>query len=220
MKSLLSQLDDDQAVLLMYLAGELSSADVQAVEKRLATDAALRAELDRLGSLEEQVAGTMAMLRDSEPALERRSIAVVRRVGAVMRQWQVTRHTQRARDEQDALRMRKPGRRIPTWIYPVAAVLMVAVGAPIWWLKSLEVQTIAIRPADPIERPAPQVIEPPPQVAVAPYTSMYDFFGVTDPAPTLSGEVQLADELERSLGDDVELVRVDALPYPVGLQCA
>jgi anti-sigma-K factor RskA len=48
MKSYLQHLENNEAILLMYMAGELPEADRQEVEQMLASDATLRAELDIL----------------------------------------------------------------------------------------------------------------------------------------------------------------------------
>ena len=46
MPTQLQHLENNEAVLLMYLAGELTDSDRAEVEQMLATDARLRAELD------------------------------------------------------------------------------------------------------------------------------------------------------------------------------
>ena len=53
MKSYLQHLENNEAILLMYLSGELPEADRQEVEQMLASDATLRGELDILRRTQE-----------------------------------------------------------------------------------------------------------------------------------------------------------------------
>jgi anti-sigma factor RsiW len=83
MAGLLEQLRDDQAVLLMYVADELTEDDRAAVEQRLAGDAALRQKLAELRGLNEQmgpmIAGLYEADRASGDALARRMWRAVNR---------------------------------------------------------------------------------------------------------------------------------------------
>jgi hypothetical protein len=60
MSSLLHKLGSSEAILLMYLADELPRDDRAEVEQMLATDAALRADLERLREVHEMLAGAMS----------------------------------------------------------------------------------------------------------------------------------------------------------------
>src|SRR5215212_1630903 len=88
MSTQLQQLENDQAVLLMYLAGELAGADRAEVDRRLAADAGLRAELDRLRETYHWLEAAMAQADAAAgpvPALAK--AAAVRRVGRAVREW-------------------------------------------------------------------------------------------------------------------------------------
>jgi anti-sigma factor RsiW len=116
-----------ESTLLMYLADELSATDRAEVNRRLATDANLRAELERLEATVQSFAAGMAKL--DAGALPREAV-VVRRIGLAMRQHMV--------DESVAVEAPKAatgrrGLRYPAWVYPLvtaAAVLILFVG---WW---------------------------------------------------------------------------------------
>ena len=59
---MLEQLENNEFVLLMYLAGELPAEDRVEVEAMLSTDPILRAELDRLQSAQEAIGDALARL--------------------------------------------------------------------------------------------------------------------------------------------------------------
>ena len=88
MTSLLHQLENNEAILLMYLADELPAEDRADVEQQLASDPALRAELDELRGVQESFAGTMERL-DVETRLPVSESVAVRRATRMLRQWQV-----------------------------------------------------------------------------------------------------------------------------------
>jgi anti-sigma-K factor RskA len=79
MGDLLQQLENNEAILLMYLAGELPEQDRREVEQMLASDAGLRATLAELAALQDDVTGLLARA-DAAEILARRE-TVVRRVG-------------------------------------------------------------------------------------------------------------------------------------------
>src|SRR4051794_36705438 len=62
MSNLLQQLENNEAILLMYLAGELPDADRAEVEQTLANDPALRAELAELTAVNDGVRTLLAQL--------------------------------------------------------------------------------------------------------------------------------------------------------------
>lgn len=72
--SLLEQLDNNEAILLMYLAGELPHADHAEVQQMLSRDAALRAQLAELAALHDSVNATIAQV-DAAPLNPRREAA-------------------------------------------------------------------------------------------------------------------------------------------------
>ena len=133
MASLLHQLENNDAVLLMYLAGELPSDDRAEVEQHLRMDANLRRELDSLRGVENML--TLAMSEADgvglTPAAEAlRQASVVRRVSRAM-------VMARAESERKAIVLeRLPSERrlrLPTWAYPFAAAAMIVVGFVAYW---------------------------------------------------------------------------------------
>jgi hypothetical protein len=125
--SLLQQLESDQAVLLMYLADELPAEDRAEVARRLAADAGLRAELERLRSAYESFAA--AVQRDDRSGrLPVPESVAVRRVGREMRQWHARRLAAAARPAALA-----PMLRYPWWAYPVAAAASIVLAFLVWW---------------------------------------------------------------------------------------
>jgi hypothetical protein len=128
MKSLLNQLESDEAILLMYVADELPLADRAAVERRLQSDAPLRDQLDAIRGLQDSAFGSMrAMDAQRLPGQGAGSRQVVR----VMQRWNAGRALERAAQPQPS-RMRL---HIPSWLYPVAAAAIVVVGFAIWGMN-------------------------------------------------------------------------------------
>lgn len=115
MSSFLEQLGDNEAVLLMYLAGELAARDRAAVERRLAGDADLRAALDRLRALDSAVYAGLGRLDAVDPLPVDES-AAVRGVAQVMRQRlaKPDRSAEPARAERNF--------RVPQWLVGTGAV--------------------------------------------------------------------------------------------------
>ncbi len=130
MGSLIHELDND-ALLMMYLADELSAEDRADVEQSLGVDAGLRSTLASVRADGEFAGAAMGLAdRVVPPAgLTASAEAVaIRRVGRLLRQYQVDRL---ARNRPAPVPERQPA--FPRWAYPigsVAAVLLVAVG---WW---------------------------------------------------------------------------------------
>ena len=127
MSSFLQQLENNEAVLLMYLADELPAEDRAEVEQLLATDAAMRAHLDELRRATHVV--DEAMRRDDAVTPLPVSEAVAVR--------QVARSFARWRAEIDArtpapLPIRR-GLRYPWWSYPLASAAAVLLGFLVWW---------------------------------------------------------------------------------------
>lgn len=120
MKSILAQLQSNEAVLLMYLAGELPQQDRAEVEKWLEQDGELRAQLESLRAAMESVE------RQLEDAGEVEDVSVARAIG------QATAAMRSRGMEQQPVQVRAPEAvkwRIPGWAYPAAAaaILLVAV---------------------------------------------------------------------------------------------
>jgi hypothetical protein len=130
MPTLFQQLENNESMLLMYLAGELPAADMKEVEQMLARDGGLRAELAAIRATQEIVFAGLADLDRAESSLssaKAQQAASVRSVERMMCQW----HADRLKIEPAA-----PGRRwmqMPGWTYPAAAVASVLIGALIYW---------------------------------------------------------------------------------------
>jgi len=127
MASVLQQLDTNQAVLLMYLADELPAAERGEVDRMLAVDAGLRAELDRLRDAYEWFSAEVA--RDdgaTRPAVPQ--TAAVRRVGRAMRQWHAARLAAAPAPAPSGA-----GLRYPWWAYPLAAAASIVIAFLVWW---------------------------------------------------------------------------------------
>jgi anti-sigma factor RsiW len=126
MSSLLQHLENNEAVLLMYLADELPADDRMEVDHMLATDPALRAELEELRLAQAAVVGGLDDLdkRELPPLSE---AVVVRQVGRAMRQWKVDRL---ARQPSAAPHSRL---RFPWWVYPSASAAAIILAILVWW---------------------------------------------------------------------------------------
>ena len=127
MASVLQQLESNEAVLLMYLAGELPAEDRTEVERMLAVDAGLRADLERLREAFAWFSAEVA--RDDRairPAVSEG--AAVRRVGRAMRQWYARRLA-----AAPAPRPAAGTLRYPWWAYPLAAAASVVIAFLVWW---------------------------------------------------------------------------------------
>jgi anti-sigma factor RsiW len=123
-------LDDSQnmqAVLLLYLAGELPADERADLEQRLAQDSALRQTLEELRSLDD---GLTLMLKESDAiaipaaARESRRSTAVRQISRAM----VRRQLREDASESVAPIQIKRGW-MRTWAYPIAAAVgMIALG--------------------------------------------------------------------------------------------
>jgi len=132
--SLLQQLENNEAMLLMYLADELPADDRVEVEQMLASDAGLRAELESLGATHAAVMSGLSKFDKATPLPVSESVAA-RSISRLMKQWQIDRLAR-----QPAAAPRRAWR-VPWWVYSgsVAAAVLLAVVA--WWgLKSDVVQ--------------------------------------------------------------------------------
>ena len=127
MASVLQQLENNEAVLLMYLAGELPGGDRAEVERMLAVDARLRDQLERLRETYGWFSEEMSR-DDRSVRLAVSEGAAVRRVGRAMRQWQVRRAAGAPAPVGAAA-----GLRYPWWAYPLAAAASVVIAFLVWW---------------------------------------------------------------------------------------
>src|SRR4051812_12694387 len=114
MSNLLGQLENNEAILLMYLAGELPEEDRAEVEQMLASDPALRALLAELTALQADVDGTLARCDVGAALLPRRE-AAVRRVARAL----VAAQAQPEPHNDAADQPTGPRFRIAWWAYPI-----------------------------------------------------------------------------------------------------
>jgi hypothetical protein len=122
MASLMRELKDDRAVLMMYVADELPAEDRVAVEQRLAGDARLCGELEQLRQLQQTVFG---QFDETEHRLSPSDEAAIRRVVREMRRYQIEQANRPA--PAPIARFHGP----PRWSYPLlaaAASILLAIG--------------------------------------------------------------------------------------------
>jgi len=117
---------ENEALLLMYLADELPAEDRAEVDQMLATDAMLRAELQRVSAA---MAGYTAAM-DALDAVTHDPVSepvAVRQIGRVMAQW----NADRAAQPVEAPPVR--AMRVRWFWYPAAAAAIVLIAMIAWW---------------------------------------------------------------------------------------
>ena len=126
MASLIHELENNEALLLMYLTGELPAEDCIDVEQMLAGDAGMRAELIRIESGYQGAMEVLTKLDSDQSAVPAENHAI-RQAMRAMKQWQVDRLARQAV-------VFEPARlKIRTWMYPVGAVAALLIGTIAWW---------------------------------------------------------------------------------------
>lgn len=127
MKNQLANLQNNESILLMYLAGELPAEDRAEVESLLQSDQSLRAQLDELQATHDQITAQIRAADQATPLVGQFSAA--RQVGAAIRQ----KHA-------DALRALEnqapdlPHRQLSWWIAgPLVGAACIALGMFLWW---------------------------------------------------------------------------------------
>ncbi|HEV7301203.1 MAG TPA: hypothetical protein VGN72_17690 [Tepidisphaeraceae bacterium] len=168
MPSLLEQLENNEAVLLMYLSGELPDEDRDEVKQMLSTDAQMAAELTRLRAA---LADSDALIASSDgnARLPIAADVAVRNTVRAMRQWRLT------HPEKPPQPVVKAGLPYPWWAYPTSAAAMVLLAALAWWgirpdapdlrmshlpMPSLTSQTVPVFVEGPDERDAFVSVDP------------------------------------------------------------
>jgi len=126
--SLLDQLDRRESVLLMHLAGELSAGDRAEVQRRLAADPALAADLEQLRSTYDVIIGGLDRLDAADPLPVDTTVAV-KRVGDVLRQRLSVPGVRRARPAAKPVPYDIP-RRIFGWAAVAAGIAVAATVLP------------------------------------------------------------------------------------------
>jgi len=126
MASLIHELENNEALLLMFTSGELSDQDHAEVEQMLAGDSGLRAELASLSSAYDSAMTALAELDADQSALAGENHAI-RQAKRAMRQWQAERLNR------EPVKITPRGRRIPAWAYASVAAAMVLIGTLTYW---------------------------------------------------------------------------------------
>jgi hypothetical protein len=120
MSNLLQTLENNEAILLMYLAGELPEEDRAEVEQMLTRDAGMRAALGDLAALQDELGGVLAradvvqVVSGREAAARFVSRAIVERAARPAAAPAPTAPVDRRF-------------RVPWWTYPIAAAAIVLV---------------------------------------------------------------------------------------------
>lgn len=140
MADLLHKLENNEAILLMYAAGELDEQDRREVEQMLAVDAGLRAEYEQLVALHDQMEQQLA---DADSRVHLAVPAALTRVNRAMRQWQVDRL---AGDPVEPPVVKQL--RYPWWSYPAASAAAVILATLVWFGHSSKTFEYTM-PADP-----------------------------------------------------------------------
>lgn len=159
MASLLQQLENNEVILLMYLADELQLEDKAEVEQKLAGDAGMRAELSEMRTAHAAYAGVMARL-DATTRLPTPETVAVRQASRLVRQWATERLARPPAKPQPK------GLPLPWWCYPVASAASVLIGFLVWWGNHSEL----VVPSDQVatvnhDRPPVPATEPSPALA-------------------------------------------------------
>ena len=125
MSNLLSELENNEVVLMLYLAGELPQEDRIEVQQMVERDSALRAQciaMDRLVSRAALSFGTDTALAAAAPAERARQ-----RLSPVFRQWTTQRLSRPAPIPEVAIR------RTPWFMYPLGAAAIILVAIAVFW---------------------------------------------------------------------------------------
>lgn len=124
---MIESLENNEVILLMYLANELPSEDQAEVTQMLASDANLRAELRRLRSAYEGFEDRLRRLDAlSAPTESSENYAVRRVMRAVCRQLATPRIVETPVVEPRKLHY-------PWWAYPTAAAAAILLAFLTWW---------------------------------------------------------------------------------------
>lgn len=126
MASLIHEIENNEALLLMYLTGELPAEDCIEVEQLLARDGGLRAELERIRSAYDGALGALAKLDSGRAQLAAENHAI-RQAMRAMKQWQVDRLARKP------VVIAPQRLRIRPWMYPVGSVAALLIGTIAWW---------------------------------------------------------------------------------------
>ena len=150
MQSLLEKLENNEAVLLMYLADELPADDRAEVDSQLLNDPQLRDQLAQLRQTDQSIASQL----NSSPTVptESRQNRLVQQVTLAMIQQQARKdeHARQVADNAPARRLL----RIPNWAYPIATAAMVLIAFIAYWGFTKSNDQVATTDPSPIHETA------------------------------------------------------------------
>ena len=121
-----SQLDnlDRDAAMMLYLTGELDADDRSAYERRIAADAQLSADVERVRAAQAAVVAELERA-DAHRRLPTGESVAVRRVSRSINQWLVD------REHTPAAPVKRPFA-MPWWSYPSSAAAILIIGFLVW----------------------------------------------------------------------------------------
>lgn len=127
---MLNDLDNNESILLLYLADELPASDRTEVERMLSRDAAMRDQLDALRADLESAQNAMQRIDElTLPPVP--DVVAIRQATRLLKQWQ--------EKQWEAIRQQyvPPGEpkslRFAWWSYPLATAAAIAVALLVWW---------------------------------------------------------------------------------------
>lgn len=163
MSTLLNQLQNNEAVLLMYIANELPPTDREEIENLLKNDDQLRTQYESILLAYET---SESLLEKADKTIRSRgSFAAARMFGDLIRQ----KHAPEASSVDEKIEYH---RRVSLWWYPVVAAAAVGFGMFLWWKNANDTPSnpVAIVPiwyepwqADAEDQETLAIFEPPPQ---------------------------------------------------------
>jgi ferric-dicitrate binding protein FerR (iron transport regulator) len=183
---LLDQLEDKEAILLMYLAEELSPAERQEVDQMLAADPDFARQLQGLSQLQDSTQQAVKALDNSEPA--EASQSALRRASRLLRQY--------ADDRRQPAPVEVVHRAFPWMRYGFSVAAAVLIGCMIWW-NVQPTQTVRQEPAHVAIVPVP-----PPEDSQAVVALLIDTMDNSGPDDGVTRQIAAADS------------RVDDLDFP------
>jgi hypothetical protein len=126
MASLIHEIENNEALLLMFISGELPAEDRAEVQQMLAGDAGLRDELARIASAYDFAMDSLATLDADRSALAGENHAI-RQAKRAMKQWQTDQLLR------VPVQVSKPARKYPAWAYGSAVAAMLLIGTLTYW---------------------------------------------------------------------------------------
>jgi hypothetical protein len=208
--NVIEKLDNNEQILLMYLADELPADDRLEVEQMLGSDPSLRGEFDRLQGVYQFVDHELARLDQTLPTSLHAEFAA-RSVGREIRQ----------RLARPKVASSAPGReesvRSWRWLYPTAAAAAILVGAMLWLDHEAGVIPSTVGGPIAIHDPNPGLPDVPPSDRARPEMDPYAIFErslLSPPDEDLQKEVVAqANPSDAMPQDDLSQLLLDAGPH-------